>query len=365
MTKPDQHIHGGVPQIYFEKFGIPPRPVLDYSVNVSPLGPPKVLEERWRELSNTISSYPSIHGDGIAEYYIRRFGLTRGNILPGNGSTECLYLVPRVMGFKRVAIVTPSFHDYERSCRLAGATITEIPLSVESDFIEPSDDVLAVNLERVDALMLGNPNNPTNTTFSEEAILKLADNYPDKWILADEAFIQFVPEYTNHTLIQPDRIRKNILVFHSLTKFYDIPGIRLGCAIGHPETIDRLQAYKEPWTVNGIAEKTAELLINCHDYEAEVLALVERERSRFMAELSMVGGIQLFPSGTNYFLAQWLASSDLDDLLKALLTEGIYVRDCRNFRHLDENFFRFTIKRAEENTRFITILRNISDRFSR
>jgi L-threonine-O-3-phosphate decarboxylase len=353
---PEQHIHGGSPRKVFTRLGIPVRDVIDFSVNVSPLGPPPLLHQQWNRLFREIDHYPSINGDGITDYYEARFNLHPNCVLPGNGSTECIYLVPRVLGFKKVGIVTPSFHDYERSCQLAGAAIKEIPLSEDNDFSAPDLNHLSKELEQLDALMLGNPNNPTNTLFAREDILHLADQHPDKWILVDEAFIQFLDKREEISLLESGFIRKNILVFHSLTKIFDLPGIRMGAVIGHPDTINHLKAHKEPWTVNGIAEKMAELLIQCGDYEEELRDLIRKERQRFFDALAGVKGIQLYPSYANFVLGRWEATDNLDDFLKFLLSHGFHVRDCRNFRNLTRNFFRFAILETAQNQQLISHL---------
>lgn len=356
------HLHGGSPLRAFEKYGIPAAKVTDFSVNVSPLGPPRAIFKSWDKLSGLISSYPSVNGDGVADYYIQRFGLKRENVLPGNGSSECIYLVPRVLKLKKVCIVTPSFHDYERSCLLSGAEIVPFALKESNRFAEPDWQELESNLQSVDALFLGNPNNPTGTLFDANRLLELADRFPDKWILVDEAFIQFLKDYKSKSLIHPGRLRRNLIIFHSLTKLYDLPGIRLGCAISHEDTIQRFMMHKEPWTVNGLAEKIAQLLVDCGDYEKQLQTLVIKENHRIGNALNDQSGFQLYPSGINFFLAQWTASERLDDLIQFLLKNGIHVRDCRNFRGLEKNYFRFAVLKSPENTLLIDLLiRSLKD----
>ncbi len=357
------HIHGGSPHHALKRLGLSQIKVIDFSVNVSPLGPPHVLYQNWNRLFGTVESYPTVDGDGIADYYLQRFGLQRDNILPGNGSTECIYLVPRVLGFKKVGIITPSFHDYERSCLLAGAELVEIPLSEKDQFKEPDIEILQTAIKAVDALMLGNPNNPTGTLFSTDRILDLAEQNPQKWILVDEAFLQFLDDFPERTLTAPQRLRKNILVFHSLTKLYDLPGIRLGSVIGHQETILHLKKFKEPWTVNGIAEKIAQLLIDSGDYEHQLKTLVKQEQQRFINSLGKLKGIALYPSPVNFMLARWLASDNLDDLIKFLLSNGIHIRDCRNFRQLENNFFRFAILKPADNNQLIDLIIQATSQF--
>lgn len=356
MTLQNEHLHGGDPESTFKRLGIPRHKIVDFSVNVSPLGPPRSIFKQWHFLSGEILRYPSVNGNGVVNFYTWKYQLEADMVLPGNGSTECIYLVPRVLGFKNVAVITPSFHDYQRACSVNNSEIVNIPLLPANDFRAPSTDSLRKILPKVDALMLGNPNNPTNTLFDRDQIIDLAKTFPDKYFLVDEAFIQFLDDFEGTSLIHPDLIQRNILVFHSLTKFYDIPGLRLGAVISHPDTIDRLKRCKEPWTVNGIAEKVAQMLVECEDYEQQLRKFINKERGRFFQELEGLDGLNLFNSNANFVFAQWNASSDLDDLIKILLSNGFYIRDCRNFVGLEDNYFRFAILKAQENIQLIKLI---------
>lgn len=351
-----EHIHGGAPHASFEQLGVSPRRVIDFSVNISPLGPPRAIFRNWDRLSGEISVYPSVDGGAVTEYYTHRFGIEPESVLPGNGSTECIYLVPRVLGIQRACILTPSFHDYQRSCRVAGCEIVEYPLEPEMLFAPPSLKHLEKALADCDALFLGHPNNPTGTLFETSDLLALADCFPDKTFLIDEAFIQFLPDHSQRTLIAPERIRPNILVFHSLTKLYALPGIRLGAVVGHPGTIGLLKRFKEPWTINSVAERVVRFLIDCGDYEDRLRSLVEKEQQRFIDQLKRSAGLSLYPTPCNFMLARWEQSDELDDLLRFLLEHGIHVRDCRNFKGLEDRFFRFAILKTAENNRLIDLL---------
>ncbi|PCI29021.1 MAG: threonine-phosphate decarboxylase [SAR324 cluster bacterium] len=350
-----KHIHGGVPTLDFQRLGITPREVIDFSVNISPLGVPEPLLRIWNELSAEIGQYPTIEGQGLLTLYEEHFQLDPRYILPGNGSIECIYLVPRVLGFKKVGIITPSFFDYERASRVAGASIVHLPLQVENAFAAPDLEEVERVLGSVDALILGNPNNPTGTFYDPQWILDLADRFPQKWLLIDEAFIHFLENHEEKTLARQDRIRPNILVFQSLTKFYALPGLRLGCVIGAEETIQRLREQKEPWSINRVAEKAALQLAHCEDYEAKLRKMISQERKRIQDQCRNNPGIHLYPSTANFFLAQWKGTENLDDLLADLLSQGLYVRDCRNFKGLEANFFRFAIRTPDENTKLLHI----------
>ncbi len=349
-------IHGGAPEETFARLGLMPRPVLDFSASVSPLGPPPEIIALWPELLAELTRYPDVDGRGVSRYYEQSHGVPSEAVLAGNGSTECLYLVPRMLNVSRVAVVTPSFHDYGRACELAGVQCTSVRLSATDQFTAPPTALLASALRDNDALLLGNPNNPTGTLFSASSLLALADAYPDKWLWVDEAFMSFLTHPEKHSLMAQAKRRKNVLVFRSLTKFYALAGLRLGAVIGHPEVIATLRRGKEPWTVNRLAERVAEKLPACQHYEAGLRTLVHRERQRIVNRLASSTCIRLFPGSVNFMLAQWTATADLDDLLRALMMKGIHVRDARNFEGLAANFFRFAIRKPEQNDRLLEAL---------
>ncbi len=346
-AKTETYHHGGNPQRDFQRLGITPYPVIDFSVNINPLGPPTQIMEAWAEWRHDISCYPSPDGEGVLRFYEARFSLPPKSVVPGNGSTEMIYLLPRALSLKTAAVPAPSFHDYNRSMLLNGGTVLEYQgiKNTQEDWEQTVDEILP----QVQALFIGNPNNPTGQLLSAERILETAARFPDKWFLVDEAFIQFVETPERHSLLNPQKLRKNIVVFHSLTKFYALAGLRIGAAIGHPETIAKLRGHKEPWSVSLPAERTAELLPTCMAYEEKTRALIAREREIMACFVRESTLMEALPPTANFVLARWTATPDLDDLLRALLQRGLYIRDARNFSGLSDNWFRFAILGEKEN----------------
>jgi len=357
MTSDLKYKHGGTPQLDMIRLGVPPGPVLDFSVNLNPLGPPPIIKENWPDLLGSIEQYPSVEGDGVSEYYESVCGISPSNFLAGNGSTELIYLTPRVLGFKRVAVMAPSFHDYERASLLVGAKIVRLPLTRNNHFAFPTAQQIEETLRNVDAFWIARPNNPTGNLFPMDLILSFADRFPEKWFIVDEAFIQFLDNWKNDSLLTR-KPRPNILVLNSLTKFYSIAGLRLGGITGDEAVVSRLRNAKEPWAINGIADRVASLLVQCNDYDKQTRSLVKKERARVFHRLVGLDGIIPFSPTANYILCQWVKTKNLDDLLKHLLSNGVYIRDCRNFTGLNENFFRIGLKTPEENDRFLSLVSN-------
>jgi threonine-phosphate decarboxylase len=360
MKKNHTYIHGGNPVNDLARLGLAARPVLDFSVNLNPFGVPSIIRDRWSELLYAIADYPSVEGAGIARYYHEKFGVDPKNILAGNGSTEMIYLLPLVLRLKHVVIITPSYHDYERASVLAGAQVVRYQLLSDDRFSKVRQDELIEAMKGADALWLGRPNNPTGTLLPKGLILDIASRFPEKWVIIDEAFIQFVDGCKDESFITGES-RPNIIVIHSLTKIYALAGIRMGAAVANGDVISRLKKAKEPWSVNGLAERIAPMLLDCDDYERESCLMVSTERERMINSFQGLNGIIPFPSATNFILCQWVRTKDLDDLIRHLLSNGAYVRDCRNFPGLEENYFRVGLRSREENDRLIFLLSTFSD----
>jgi len=364
INNEEQHRHGGIARFDLNRFNLPERSILDFSVNLNPLGPPRIIGEQWKDMVDAITDYPTVEGEGVAVYYQRKFGISPNNFLAGNGSTEMIYLVPRVLGLGRVLVITPSYNDYSRASTLAGAEVATYNLSPgNSSFLFEKDQIFTA-MEDADALWLGNPNNPTGTLFPRELILEVAEKFPEKWVIIDEAFIQFVEEREKISFITPQP-RQNILAIHSLTKFYALAGIRIGGVIGSEDVISRLRKAKEPWSVNGIAERIAPLLLECGDYEERSCSLVKAEQQRLVKILDSIEGIKPYTSAANFILCQWQRTDDLDDLLRHLLANGLYVRDCRNFKGFQNNFFRLGLGLPEENDQLIGHISSFSGAIGR
>ncbi|NTU96643.1 MAG: pyridoxal phosphate-dependent class II aminotransferase [Chlorobiaceae bacterium] len=347
MTALFSHRHGGVDHY---------PGVLDFSVSISPIFP--LASSRCIDREN-MQAYPSIDGRGIQEFYRRRFGLEQDSVIALNGAIEGIYLLPRAIPLKSMLLLSPSFYDYGRAAGIAGVETGFIGLDAGNAFALPSFSELAAVLSCHDAFFAGNPNNPTGTLFSPELVMALASRFPDKWFFVDEAFLQFLPGFEELTLMNHSRAFRNIVVVHSLTKFYAVPGLRLGALIAHPDTIRRLYDYKEPWTVNACAESAARELAGCRVYEDTLVSLISGERARISKALSEMPGLQGAGGAANFFLVQCCGGS-LDGLLAHLHSYGIHVRDCRNFKGLEDGFFRFSVRTPEENGFLLEALRAFS-----
>jgi threonine-phosphate decarboxylase len=351
--------HGGNPLMDMSRFGLPNRTVTDFSTSLNPLGIPPVIKDHWTELVESVSDYPTIEGDGIAGFYRDRFGVQPEYVLAGNGSTEAMYLLARVLHPDRVLVVIPSYHDYYRASVLSDADVVWLPLSHKNGFSSLNTEVLSNACKGVDAIWIGRPNNPTGSLLPREVLSDISHRFSDKWFILDEAFIQFADNWEEECFLLGKR-PANMIIIHSLTKFYGIAGLRMGGLIGPGDLISRIRRSKEPWTINGVAERVATLLMECSEYEAETRSYISCERERIVKRIEEIDGIRTFMSSVNFILCRWERTGDLDDLFKHLLSNGVYVRDCRNFPGLEGNYFRIGLRTSAEDDQLISIISSFS-----
>lgn len=364
MPKEIVHQHGGNPAHTFARLGLSPRQVLDFSVNINPLGPPAVLSAFWPYWQQAMQEYPDTQGENVTQLYSTRWHLSPETILPGNGAASLFYLVLGALRPSHVTVITPSFHEYRRAALAAGSEVKELPLTGKNGFAPPTLAQLKQALQSTHALILGQPNNPTGTLIQRDMLLELAQDHPHHWFLVDEAFIDFIDSPSDYGLLHWPTLPQNVLVFHSLTKFYTIPGLRLGAVIGHAQTIATLRRHQCPWAINGVADQAAKALKVARRYETRSHHWMKSERKRFYDKLHTIPGIACTPPTANFVLARWHVSPDLDDLLRALLINGFFVRDCRNFTGLEDNYFRFAIRKPQENDRLLAAITQSAESYA-
>ena len=353
---PQGHKHGGGAAAAFASFGIEPRPYLDFSVNINPLGPPPELLKAWGAVAGELHKYPSTNGEGLIQLYEEKFGLERGNILPLNGSVEGLYLLPQFLKLQRVLVPEPAFFDYRASVELAGGKVVSLPTFLDAG-LEISQ--LRNSLKSVDGVFLGLPQNPTGGELDAKELLKLVVEFPEVSFLIDLAFFQFLPNPEELNLMPLVKSLPNLWIFHSLTKIYAIPALRVGALIGPELLIKKLSATLPPWRINNIVEPLLATLKNTEDYEEKTRALIETEQLRIREKLQGQQKIKLYPSRANFILAEYKGDVDFDEFLKSALGVGIFLRDARNFNWLKGNFFRFAILKKSENDQLLAFLQEI------
>ena len=347
--------HGGNLRDLAKRAGRPVEDILDFSASVNPLGAPDCVRPVISRAIERLVSYPDPRSEGLVEAIARRYQLSADRIVVGNGSTELLFAIARALADRRAIIPVPSYLDYRTACQVAGLTV-ETPLTDEANRFAVDWARLAEHLTGANMVFLGQPNNPTGLAFDPDAFLRFAREHAATVFVIDEAFAEFVPSL--HSLMTD--VEPNIIVLRSLTKFYAIPGLRLGFAVATPDTAERIRQQVPNWSVGGLAQAVGQAVLADEDYARRTVDYVAHQRETLANNLAALPGMFVYPGRANYLLAR-LDHPQLDAhrLADQLLPDGIAIRTFSPAEHLDGRFFRVAVRTEAENTRLVESLNHV------
>jgi threonine-phosphate decarboxylase len=243
-------------------------------------------------------------------------------ILLGNGATELLHFFARVEAQKRVTLALPTFSEFHRAYPRARTV--------------PADDPGAWPTDGL--LVLTQPNNPTGQT-----VRLGARSHP---VLIDESFLEFTGMRSAMSMRGP-----NLYVLRSLTKFYALPGLRVGALVGAVDVVRRWRELREPWQVNVLAEEAALAAIADRDHARRTIEFVQTERAWLFSQLESLGGAQPLPSAANYVFVQLEYAAA--KLCGHFLDAKVLIRNCTGIPGVQGEAVRVAVRTRQENQKLI------------
>lgn len=309
------------------------------------------LKEHLIERFDTLTRYPEPDAASLRRLLARRFEIKEENVVVTNGSASAFYLLAQAWRGAKSMIFAPSFSEYEDACRLHGHEIS---------FFSTSADLSELSLDGKDFCWICNPNNPDGKLLLRSELIRLIASHPQTTFIIDQAYVAF----TTEELLKPSDVNayKNLVLVYSLSKANNIPGLRIGYLVASSEIIGRVNQYIIPWSVNSIAiEASKYILIHPAQFTLPIRKW-QRETSELIALLRKLGGLEVIPSSTTFFLVR-LKKGTAAELKQFLLDNyGILIRDASNFRGLDETYFRISSQRMDENTQLAEAIKDWLDR---
>ena len=296
------------------------------------------LYQRLNERLSTICSYPEPMPYSLESEIARRYSLTPRQVCVTNGATEAIYLIAQVFQGRISAVLGPTFSEYADACR------------VHRHKVKPfySLDALPEDAELV---WICNPNNPTGEVRNKEDLKALVDSHPDKLFIFDQSYEYF----TLKSLlgIKEAASFPNVILLHSMTKQYAIPGLRVGYFTASEGLTDDVRCRRMPWSVNSLAIEAAKYLLEEGDGISADIPQLLAERERLTNLLLATGMLEIWPTDTHYMLIKLRMgkAAALKDFLA--VNHGILIRDASNFAGLDERFFRIATQTPEENDKLV------------
>jgi threonine-phosphate decarboxylase len=328
--------------------GVSEGDLLDFSQNVNPLGAPaQALEAARRALEKESGRYPDLGYLRLRAALATYLDVPPENLVPTNGGAEALFLAARVAGASGGALILePTFSEYASAARAAGLDPVRRAARRPEDGFRLDAGALD-DLEGVSVVFLCNPNNPTGDALARAAIFEVANRVRESGatLVVDEAFADFAPEVGVAA-----EAGEGLFVVRSLTKFFAIPGLRLGCLICSEP--DRARELQPSWPVNAVAAAAGIAAVEDRSFVDDSLTTVTRLRKELFEALEAVPGLTPYPGAANFLLVRGPSG-----LPERLAKRRVLVRGCGSFPGLGPRYFRVAVRSAAENERLLAALR--------
>lgn len=351
--------HGGNVFAAIRKTGIQSANILDFSANINPLGlANSALQAIHNSLSNIVH-YPDPNAFDLKETISAHYQVPTTSITVGNGAVELLYILCHMKKPRKVLTPAPTFSEYSRAANACGASVQYFYLSANNNFYIDTD-AIAENLDGIDIVFICNPNNPTGTLMTNQQIKVLLDaaQKTNTLVVVDESFTDFLPDASSYTCRKLLSSYANLVIIHSLTKFYAIPGLRLGFALASSDITQNLHRGKDPWNVNTLSQAVGISALNDQAYQIASRLFMQNSQQDLWEKLSTLNNLFLYPPTVNYMLVNIGATGITSTLLREfMMTKGILIRDCSNYPGLNSEYIRLAVKTPEHHNQLLSTLK--------
>jgi threonine-phosphate decarboxylase len=340
--------HGGDVYTWAQKARIDPAEIIDFSASINPLGPPASVRKAFQKSYNEVSRYPDPYGEELKKALAKHHEMKPTEILLGNGSTQLVYLLCFALRPRKALVAGPAFSEHANALTLAGAKVRFLSLTPNDDFRFSTEDFMSAWGKADDMAFLTTPNSVTGRLIPRAEIEKIARIalLKKRFLVIDEAFIDFVEEESVKQLIWDNPY---VIILRSLTKYYALPGLRLGYLLAHSRRVAQFAAYLEPWSVNGPAQKVALACLADARFRLNTERWLHRERSYLAQALIALKRFQPYPSNANFLLVRIANNASAVGLHSFLLNKKILIRACNSFAGLGSDHFRVAVKRRKDN----------------
>ncbi len=327
--------------------------LLDFSVNVNPLGPSPRAVAAARDALARIDAYPDRESRALVRALAAAHDVPAESIVCGAGASDLIWRLAAALRPRRAVVCAPTFSEYAEAAARFGASVREVPLSEADGFEVPYDFVRAIEGPG-DIAFLCNPNNPTGRLIAPEVLAAATDRCEDvgALLVVDECFLGFLPDADARSFAARAASSRHVAVLSAFTKLYGMAGLRLGYLIcGNRDVVESVRAAGQVWPVSSVAEAAGTAALEDADYLARTRRAVACERAWLARELSALG-LAVVPSSANYLLFRAPAA----DLAQRLCEAGILIRTCTSFSGLSAFWYRVAVRTRKENEALVRAL---------
>jgi threonine-phosphate decarboxylase len=330
--------HGGNIFAVAREHGWDWRDVLDFSASINPLGPAPGVTPAICHAVDRIAHYPEREPSRLRTALAREWSVEEDQIVLGNGATELIFFVSRLFAGSPVTLATPVFSEFHRGFRNARTADLRDPATWPGEGL----------------LVLTRPANPTGWMLPLDALQRYLESTSHA-VLVDESFLEFSGLPSAATLLDQ---HPRLMILRSLTKFYALPGLRIGALIGSPAEVRHWREVREPWQVNVLAEEAALAALGDFDHARRSFEFVRAERAWLFDEVRTLEGVEPLPGDANFLYVR--TAYPAHALCNFLLDRKILIRNCTAWPGLAGEAVRIAVRRRQENERLLEAWREFN-----
>ena len=327
---------------------------LDFSANVSPLGTPKSVTDAIKRALPELYRYPDPYCRELVRAISEYEGVPQDVILCGNGASELIYAYCGAVRPRRAMELAPTFSEYALALQRTGCEVVRFALRQEEHFDLRESFLPVLAREKIDALFLCNPNNPTGWLIVGDLLEEILRICREKNIalFVDECFLSLSEGGVD--LMPFLREFPQLFILKAFTKSFGMAGLRLGYGLSADEALLRkMSAAIPPWNVSTLAQAAGVAALGDAEFLEKNRAIIRAERPWLEEQLRKLG-FWVCPSQVNYILFRGEAG-----LTEKLRVRGVAIRDCANFEGLTSGWYRIAVKQHEENEQLIAAIKSV------
>ena len=330
------------------------------NANENPYGlPEEIIEEILRKAKNLeYSRYPNANSVKLSEMVSSFWGLTRDNIVIGNGSDEVIDYLIKAFSEKGRRIITtaPSFVMYKIYSMINGSNFVQIPLSQSNFSLNEGKVLEEAKKEDSSIIFIAYPNAPTGNYFAEDKMIKIIEE-SGCLVVVDEAYYEFGEKTFVPLISRYD----NLVILRTFSKAYSLASLRVGYLLSNPEIINEVRKVKSPFNVNTFSQLAAQIVFENKKILKDNIKKIIKERERLTDRINKLPSFKAHPSRTNFVLVEAGSKENLDLVYNNLLKQGILVQTVSDpIFSTSRYFLRITVGNEEENDILIKGLENVS-----
>ncbi len=367
MARLNVRVHGGDIYAAARELGRDPAELLDFSASINPLGPSPHVWKAITASRHLLSHYPDSDCWDLRQALASFWRINPEQIVVGNGSTELIDAIPCALGIQRLLVVQPTFSEYAAAMVRAGGQATSLCADRSDQYAIPIDRLCHVmetgkhDGRSIDGVVLCHPNSPTGQACSPDDVARLAKAARRRglWLVIDEAFADYCPE---RSVLPQAASWPHVVVLRSMTKFYALPGLRVGYAVATHTTIKRLRRRLPPWSVSVMGQVASLAALNDAAHARKSLRFMARERERVRQLLTGLPGCVVMPTYANYFLVELPRDRPAHDITEHLRSMGLLIRDCSSVPGCNARSIRLAVRSQQDNGQLIQSLSRLLQR---